>query len=74
MSDASLAELQSRMEGLETRSVYQDEIIDALNEVVTVQQNQIDRLSAEVARLREGLEALAPDGIDPGEEPPPPHY
>ncbi len=73
MSDETAA-LSDRIEGLEMRSAYQDETVEALNEVVTRQQDQIDRLLADVERLREVIRALSPEGVEPGEEPPPPHY
>jgi SlyX protein len=66
--------LRERFEALETKASFQDRTIDTLNEVVTAQQNQIDRLDERVRKLEEIAHALEPGGVDPDEEPPPPHY
>ena len=65
--------LEQRITELETRLSYQDHTIEQLNEVVTAQQRQIDRLET---GLR-GLHAQQADGPQirrPDEETPPPHY
>lgn len=65
--------LEQRIIELETRLSYQDHTIEQLNEVVTAQQRQIDRLEAGLRGLRaqqaEGSQIRRPD-----EETPPPHY
>jgi SlyX protein len=66
--------LDARFEVLESKTLYQDRTIDDLNEVVTKQQDQMDRLTAEVERLRQAIVAIEEHGIKGGEEPPPPHY
>lgn len=65
----------ARLEALETRLAYQDEVIEDLNKTITAQWKEIDRLSREVASLAERV-AQAEQGADtdPAEEPPPPHY
>lgn len=65
--------VEERFEVLESKVLYQDRTIDALNEVVTKQQDQMDMLTAELKRLRDALEAIPGDGVEGGEEPPP-HY
>jgi SlyX protein len=65
---------QERLEILETKITYQDRTIDALNEIVTHQQDQVDLLMREVRQLRKTLESLSATSIEGGEEPPPPHY
>ncbi len=67
-------EIEDRFQVLETKTLYQDRTIDDLNEVVTKQQDQIDRLTAEIERLQQALEALQEDGNEGVEDPPPPHY
>jgi len=60
---------------LETRISYQDHTIEELNEVVTRQQEQIDRLEKEMKQLRQHLEQSSSTGLArPDEEVPPPHY
>ncbi len=74
MSQEQDHETSARLESLETKVSFQDRTIDALNEVVTRQQDQVDQLVLEVKQLRKTLEALGAQSIDGGEEPPPPHY
>jgi SlyX protein len=63
--------LEQRIIELETRLSYQDHTIEQLNEVVTAQQRQIDRLE-QALRALHGSDA---SGIRrPDEETPPPHY
>lgn len=67
--------LTERMDELESRLAFQDDTIQALNDVIAAQQ-------LELGRLRRSLELLAqrqadfaaqlPDGG--GDEAPPPHY
>lgn len=65
----------ARIEALETRVAYQDDVIEELNKAVTAQWSAIDRLVRQIAdlgdRLKEvehGARVVAPP------EPPPPHY
>ncbi len=44
--------MEERLEFLETRLAYQDQTVEALNEVVTRQQDQIDRLERELKLLQ----------------------
>ena len=73
MSDVDT--LSSRVDALEIRVAYQDQIIDDLNAAVTDQWKRIDiltrRIEGLVDRVREA-ENRAPSGSAP--EPPPPHY
>ncbi len=45
--------MEERLELLETRLAYQDQTVEALNEVVTRQQDQIDRLERELQLLKD---------------------
>ncbi len=59
--------MEARLELLETRLAYQDKTVEALNEVVTRQQDQIDRLEHELRLLK----AILQNAMDPGREPRP---
>jgi SlyX protein len=72
--DNNTQEADERLLVLETKVVYQDQIIEDLNGVVTQQQDQLDRLAADVRKLTEMLESIPHDGVSSDEEPPPPHY
>ena len=45
--------MEDRLEKLETRIAYQDQTVEALNEVVTRQQDQIDRLERALQALED---------------------
>jgi SlyX protein len=65
--------LSDRIDALETRLTFQDETIETLNQTITVQWQQIDALTRQVANLGERLqetEAQAPGAANE----PPPHY
>ncbi len=63
-----------RLEILEMKVSFQDRTIEALNEIVTRQQDQIDKLTVEVEKLSDAMTAVTEDGVDAGQEPAPPHY
>jgi SlyX protein len=71
MSDAKA--LAERIDALEIRLAFQDETIEALNNTITAQWQQIDALTRQLAALSERLqeaEANAPAATNE----PPPHY
>jgi len=72
MSDTALA---ARLDQLEIRIAYQDETIETLNQTITEQWQDIDRLKRQLARLDDRLrEAESRPVGAPQNEPPPPHY
>jgi SlyX protein len=67
--------MQDRVAELEVRVAFQDKTIQELNEVVTRQQREIDRLVRELETLKVQVRALAPSPVvSRDEETPPPHY
>ena len=67
--------MKERLVELEVRVAFQDQTIQQLNEAVTSQQAQIDRLVRELVMLKSQLTSLAPALVIPQEdEKPPPHY
>jgi SlyX protein len=72
MNDEALHE---RIDKLEIRIAYQDEIIDDLNTTIVAQWKQIDALTRQVALLVDRVqEAEGKAGGSSAPEPPPPHY
>ena len=70
-----LSPLEARIETLETRVAYQEHTIEALNQALTAQWKEIDRLTRELVRL--GHRLAAPQNAippSPGDQPPPPPY
>jgi SlyX protein len=67
--------MNERLVELEVRVAFQEHTLQELNEVVTRQQQQIDRLTQELATLKAQLATVAPSLVIPKEEEtPPPHY
>ncbi len=67
--------MNERLTELEVRVAFQDQTIQELNEVVTRQQREIDRLAKELEAVKSRLSGLAPSMVIPQEdEKPPPHY
>lgn len=75
MSDADISsrELIIRVERLEARLTYQDDTIETLNQTITEQWREIDRLKRRVALLGDQLEQAQTNAEAPANEPPP-HY
>lgn len=66
--------LEQRLIDLEIRFSYADDLLDALNAQVARQQDQIDRLMAEVAELRRRREDEPGGGFRSLRDELPPHY
>ncbi len=67
-------DLEQRLYRLEESFEFQDNTIEALNQVIIAQQKQIDELEHSIEKLKH---VLSTANTEPGEqspEPPPPHY
>jgi len=71
MSDVDA--LNERIDALEMRLTYQDVTIETLNQTITAQWVEIDRLTRQVAELKERLREAESHAPGPANEPPP-HY
>ena len=71
MSD--VGDLSERIDALEMRLTYQDVTIETLNQTITAQWVEIDRLTRHVAELKERLQEAESNAPGPVNEPPP-HY
>jgi SlyX protein len=65
--------LNERIDALEMRLTYQDVTIETLNQTITAQWVEIDRLTRQVAELKERLQEAESNAPGPVNEPPP-HY
>lgn len=72
-SVATPEELSYRLQILEEKFEYQDQTLDALNDVIIGQQAQLDAQEDQICRLQ-ALLSVIDDNPDGGAEPPPPHY
>ncbi|PJE77990.1 Protein SlyX [invertebrate metagenome] len=68
--------MNAELVDLQTQLSFQEDTIDQLNNVVTRQEKDIERLFLEIEQLRSQVKALSEgDGIrDSRDEVPPPHY
>ncbi|WP_060482096.1 SlyX family protein [Pseudomonas sp. NBRC 111119] len=66
--------LEQRMVELETRQAFQDDTLQALNDVVVEQGRVIERLQLQMAELLKRYEEMVGQYGSEGEEAPPPHY
>jgi len=66
--------LEMRMIELETRQAFQDDTLQALNDVVVEQAKVIERLQLQVTELRKRHEEMVGQFGSEGDEAPPPHY
>ncbi|MND26524.1 hypothetical protein D3C76_914750 [compost metagenome] len=66
--------LESRVVELETRQAFQDDTIQALNDVVVEQGRVIERLQLQMAELIKRYEEMVGQYGSEGDEAPPPHY
>jgi uncharacterized coiled-coil protein SlyX len=68
--------MQDPLEDLQMRWAHQELAIEALNETVAHQDQQIAALRQELVQLKQLLLELKPSplGADAAAEPPPPHY
>ncbi len=67
--------MEARLIELETKVAFQDETIEQLNQVITQQQQQIDRFNEQLEMIKRQLQASQPSPLASlSEETPPPHY
>ena len=64
----------TRLDSLEIRVAYQDQVIEDLNATILKQWAELDRMARELARLTERVQQAEDASFDGAPEPPPPHY
>lgn len=74
MSSPDANKLEERIAELEIENAYQREALETLNETITKQWKEIDRLSQMLEQVIDHLRTPGPDGTTGQDEPPPPHY
>lgn len=69
------SELQEHIEQLESQLTFQEDTITQLNDAITNQQWQIDKLTHQLKLLSDKIQQIQPSQIaSQSEETPPPHY
>ncbi|MCD5972491.1 MULTISPECIES: SlyX family protein [Pseudomonas] len=66
--------LEARVTDLESRLAFQDDTIQALNDVLVAQQRALDRLQQQFAAMLKRQEEMGSQFEIFGEDAPPPHY
>lgn len=66
--------LEERVNDLESRQAFQDDTIQALNDVLVAQQKVVERLQLQMAALLRRQEDMVGQFESSEEEAPPPHY
>lgn len=66
--------LDDRVMELESRQAFQDDTIQALNDVLVAQQRALERLQLQIAALVKRQEEVGSQFETVEEEAPPPHY
>jgi SlyX protein len=71
-----MSSLQEQLIELETKLAYQEDTIQALNNVLIKQQDQIDRLEQICQLFSKQIKEIGEQDLGDGAnvEPPPPHY
>ena len=73
MSDAQ--SVNTRLEALEVRVAYQDQIIEDLNQAIIDQWKKIDALRRQLNEVLDRVQEVEDSSAGPrAPEPPPPHY
>lgn len=68
-------QVNDRLETLESRLAYAEYTVEQLNEEVTTQGRELDRLKHQIQLLVDKLQSVQPSQIASiAEETPPPHY
>ncbi len=68
-------QVNDRLETLESRLAYAEYTVEQLNEEVTTQGRELDRLKHQIQLLADKLQSVQPSQIaSMAEETPPPHY
>lgn len=66
--------LEERVMDLESRLAFQDDAIEAMNDVLVTQQRVVERLQLQMAALLKRQEEMGGQFETAEEEAPPPHY
>ncbi|MBD3585697.1 SlyX family protein [Salinimonas sp. HHU 13199] len=71
----SLSDALQAIAELQTKVAFQDHTIEELNDALTGQQYQIEKLQVQTRHLLDKLKAMEPSNVARlSEETPPPHY
>ena len=69
-----MSDIQGQIEDLQVKFSFQEETIEALNEVILRQQRSIDHLNEQISMLRSRIESISSGENQHQDNEPPPHY
>ncbi|QOL26608.1 SlyX family protein [Thalassotalea sp. LPB0316] len=71
-----IAQLEARIDALEARNAFQDDVIEQLNHELAVHQKDIAELKEHMKLIAQRIKSNSNSSImaRPEDEPPPPHY
>ncbi|MBB3018446.1 SlyX protein [Microvirga lupini] len=69
-----MSDFETRIEALEVRVAYQDQVIEDLNQTIIAQWKQIDSLKRQLNEVLDRVQEVEDSAGPRGPEPPPPHY
>ena len=70
-----MSSIEEQLIDLQTQVAFQDDTIQTLNDALSSQQIEIEKLTRMVKIINGQLKQFAPDqASSPSDEPPPPHY
>jgi len=71
----NIEKMSHSIEALESRNAFQDDVIEQLNQELTIHQEQIAELKVQLQLVANRIKDNAADPLSKQEvEPPPPHY
>ena len=73
MNDFDSRQLIAKLDDIEMKLAFQDDLLNALNDVVTRQDKEIQELWISNRLLKQGMNEMKGDSAPKGDEPPP-HY
>lgn len=72
---ADIKALQNKVEALESRNAFQDDVIEQLNDALTMYQKEVSEMKYQLTLLASRVkESSNGSGISEEVEAPPPHY
>ncbi|WP_371374574.1 SlyX family protein [Thalassotalea aquiviva] len=75
MSNQYIEQLQNRIDNLEAKLAFQDDVIEQLNNEITIHQDQLSKLSEQMHLVVQRVKEMNTSQMaKPEEETPPPHY
>ena len=70
----SIKDFEEKLNAIEIKLAFQDELLDTLNDVVTRQSKELQNLWDANRLLKQSINEVKSDASEPSVDTPPPHY